>query len=157
MFDAAKLHVVFADGCTPDGPLVPRRYTLTHSDTTGDLFLTIGCEYDRKALGSLQVRLERDEVLGEWVSDTEGSRLVLAMMAQGGLPFFGTGTMRRDIFRHYRPMVLAALRHGDRLFTQAHPELAEAPVTARFEWRDGRDDTEPWGLWGMPEEDNGQP
>jgi len=157
VFDTSKLHVAFSAGCAPDAPLTPRRYTLTHSDATGDLFLTIGAEYDRAALGSLQVRLERDEVLGEWVSDAEGPRLVLTMKAQGGLPLFGTGAMRCNVFRHYRPMVLAALRHGDRLFTQAHPELAEAPVIARFDWRDGRDDTEAWGRWGAPQGDEGQP
>jgi hypothetical protein len=157
VFDTAKLHVVFSKGCTPEGPFAPRRYTLTHSDKTGDLFLAIGLDHDREALGALQVRLERDEVLGEWVSDTEGSRLVLTMMAQGGLPFFGTGAMRCDIFRHYAPMVLAALRYGDSAFTRAHPELAEAPVIARFEWRDRRDHTESWGLWGVPEHDDGQP
>ena len=151
-FDDTELHVTYSEGCTPDAPRLPRRYTLTHSDRTGDLFLTIGGEYDRDALGALQVRVERDEVLGEWVSDTEGPRLELNMMAQGGLPFFGTGAMRRNIFRHYRPMLLAALRHADRLFSQAHPELADAPVIARFDWRDGRDDTEPWGTWGETED-----
>ena len=157
VFDATRLHVTFGAGCTPTAPLVSRRYTLTHSDRTGDLFLTIGCEFDREALGALQVRFERDEVLGEWVLDADEPRLELSMMAQGGLPFFGTGAMRCDIFRHYRPMVLAALRHGDRLFSQAHPELADAPVRARFIWRDGRDDTEFWGRWGVPQEDDGQP
>lgn len=152
MFDTAKLHVTFAGGCTPDAPLVPRRYTLTHSDRTGDLFLTIGCEHDREALGALQVRLERDEVLGEWILDADGYRLELSMMAQGGVPLFGTGAMRRNIFRHYQHMVLAALRYGDRLCSQAHPELADAPVIARFIWRDGRDDTELWGRWGPPRE-----
>ena len=157
VFDASKLHVTFSEGCTPNGTLLPRRYTLTHSDRTGDLFLTIGCEYDRDALGALQVRLERDEVLGEWVSQAEGPRLELTMKAQGGLPFFGTGTMRCNIFRHYRPMVLAALRHGDRHFVEAHPELVDAPVIARFDWRDGRDDTEVWGTWGATEIDNEHP
>jgi len=157
VFDDEKLHVTFSEGCTPDAPLLSRRYTLTHSDRTGDLFLTIGCEYDRDALGALQVRVERDEVLGEWILDTDGPRLELSMMAQGGMPFFGTGAMRRNIFCHYRPMVLAALRHGDRLFSQAHPELAHAPVVARFDWRDGRDDTEPWGRWGATEDDNEHP
>ena len=157
VFDDEKLHVTFSEGCTPDAPLLSRRYTLTHSDRTGDLFLTIGCEYDRDALGALQVRVERDEVLGEWILDTDGPRLELSMMAQAGFPFFGTGAMRRNIFCHYRPMVLAALRHGDRLFSQAHPELAHAPVVARFDWRDGRDDTEPWGRWGATEDDNEHP
>ena len=156
MFDAAKLHVTFGAGCTTTAPLVSRRYTLTHSDRTGDLFLAIGCEFDGEALGALQVRLERDEVLGEWVADIEGFRLDLHMAAQGGLPFFGTGAMRRDIFRRYRTMVLAALRHGDRLFSQAHPELADAPVMARFAWRDGREDTEAWGRWGASGEASSQ-
>lgn len=37
-----KLHVGLAEGSIADGPVTPRCYTLTHSDTTGDLFLTIG-------------------------------------------------------------------------------------------------------------------
>ena len=101
MFDAAKLHTTFAGGCKPDGPVVPRRYTLTHSDRTGDLFLTIGCDYDREALSALQVRLERDEVLGEWILDSDGPRLELNMMAQGGLPIL---RHRRDAPRHLSPL-----------------------------------------------------
>jgi hypothetical protein len=148
MLDTSRLHVRFAEGTLPGGPLTRRRYTLTHSDVSGDLFLTIGSEYDRQALGALQVRLERDEVLGDWVLTEDGPRLDLHMAAQGGLPVFGTGAMRRRIFCHYRPLVLSALRYGDRAFAEAHPELDEAPVVARFHWRSGRDDREPWGRWG---------
>ena len=148
MFDASKLHVTFAGGTQPAGPLSPRRYTLTHSDVTGDLFLTIGADYDRRALDALQVRLERDEVLGEWVLAADGPRLELHLMAQGGLPVFGTGAMRCDIFRRYRPMVLGAMRYGDRALAEVHPELDAAPVVALFHWRRGRDESEPWGLWG---------
>lgn len=36
-----KLHVDFMGSVTQEGPVVPRAYTLTHSDSTGDLFLTI--------------------------------------------------------------------------------------------------------------------
>lgn len=148
VFDASKLHVIFAPGTLPAGPLTPRRYTLTHSDLTGDLFLTIGAEYDCRALGTLQVRLERDEVLGEWVLADDGPRLDLHMTAQGGLPLFGTGVMRRNIFRRYRPMVLGALRHGDRALAEARPGIDDAPVVACFHWRGGRDERESWGRWG---------
>ncbi len=147
-FDPARLHVKVQEGTLPSDPVASRRYTYTHSDFTGHLFLTIGAEYDRQVLRALQVRLERDEVLGEWVVDGEGARLELRMAAQGGLPVFGTGALRRRIFVHVRPLVLASLRYGDRAFTAAHPELAAAPVIARFSWRDGRDDHETWGLWG---------
>jgi len=148
MLDRSKLHVRFAGGMQRAGALVPRRYTLTHSDRTGDLFLTIGPEYDRQALGGMQVRLERDEVLGEWIRGDEGPRLELRMAAQGGLPLFGTGSVRRRIFLRHRPLVLAAIRYGDRAFAAAHPELEQAPVVARFRWRDRRDDCEAWGRWG---------
>jgi hypothetical protein len=148
MLDPSRLQVTFAEGSRPDGPLTPRRYTLTHSDRTGDLFLTIGPDYDRQALRALQVRLERDEVLGEWVLGPDGPRLDLHMTAQGGLPLFGTGAMRCNIFRRYRPLVLDALGYGDRAFAAAHPELDRAPVISRFHWRRGRVESESWGRWG---------
>jgi hypothetical protein len=40
-----KLHVEFRPGVTEAEPIIPRRYTLTHSDITADLFLTIAPEY----------------------------------------------------------------------------------------------------------------
>jgi hypothetical protein len=148
MLDASTLHVTFAEGTAPDGPVTPRRYTLTHSDRTGHLFLAIGADYDRRALHALQVRLERDEVLGDWLVDEDGARLELHMMAQGGLPIFGTGAMRCRIFRHYRPLVLGAMRYADAPFSAAHPELDDASVVGCFHWRRGRVEREAWGRWG---------
>ena len=148
MLEASKLHVKFGEGARPDGPLYPRRYTLTHSDRTGDLFLTIGADYDRRALRALQVRLERDEVLGEWIRTDDGPSLTLHMTAQGGVPIFGTAAMRRTIFRHYRSLVLDALGYADRALSEAHPELEGAPVVACFHWRRGRREDERWGVWG---------
>lgn len=147
-YDPSRLKVTFAPGTRADGPLAPRRYTLTHSDLTGDLFLTVGAEYDRRALRSLQVLLERDEVLGEWVLTDRGPQLDLHMTAQGGLPLFGTGAMRCRIFRRYRTMVVWTMRYGDRCLAEVHPEIDDAPVVARFHWRRGRIESEPWGRFG---------
>jgi hypothetical protein len=145
MTEADRLHTRFLYGVDAEGPVAERCYTLTHSDRTGDLFLSIGSHYDDDALQSLQVRLERDEVLAQWARTDRGWTLELHMMAQGGLPLFGTGSMRRDIFRHYRPLVLRAIGRGDREFLEAHEELAEAPVIACFHWRRGRTECESWG------------
>jgi hypothetical protein len=41
-FNPQKLHVHFYDKGNIKNSIFPRKYTLTHSDKTGDLFLSIG-------------------------------------------------------------------------------------------------------------------
>ena len=43
-----KLHVTELIGGNPEANSPPRRYTLTHSDRTGDLFLTVARDFDKK-------------------------------------------------------------------------------------------------------------
>ena len=57
-----KLSVEFRIGVTAKDPVIPRRYTLTHSDITSELFLTIGLTYAFDKTSAA-----RDEVLGEWI------------------------------------------------------------------------------------------
>ncbi len=61
-----QVHVRFGPGVIPASPIAPRRYTLTHSDATGDLFLTVAPEVDRKQISGWYTRLMRDEVLAAW-------------------------------------------------------------------------------------------
>jgi hypothetical protein len=44
-FIPEKLTVAFIDDVTGTEPVIPRRYTLTHSDVTGELYLAIGKQY----------------------------------------------------------------------------------------------------------------
>ncbi|ADF99882.1 conserved domain protein [Clostridium botulinum F str. 230613] len=44
-FNTDKLSVEFRNGVTSTEPTLGRRYTLTHSDITAELFLTIGSAY----------------------------------------------------------------------------------------------------------------
>ena len=60
----AKLQIKLID-IKKDVFNLPRKYTLTHSDTTGDLFLTISREYDEKQISGWYTKFMRDEVLGE--------------------------------------------------------------------------------------------
>ena len=45
-FDKEKLNIIYNDDIDNNGPVIPRRYTLTHSDETGELYLSIGRCYD---------------------------------------------------------------------------------------------------------------
>jgi hypothetical protein len=140
-----KLHVRFASGVESEGPVVPRRYTLTHSDATGDLFLTIGPDYDRKQISGWYTRLLRDEVLAEWQEDDEGPSLYVYCHVSGGL-VLGPAGWRYGIFRHHMPQVLEALRFGDRKLFEFHPELDRAPIWVLFQSHRRRyDRRESWG------------
>ena len=126
-----KLHVNSARAPAPNGPLVPRRYTLTHSDVSGELFLTVGAHYEEKQVSGLYTRLMRDEVLAEWREGEDGPALHVYCHVSGGLAL-GPAGWRDAIFRHELPLVLEALRCGDGELFEAHPELDGAPILVHF-------------------------
>ncbi|MDH5769820.1 MAG: staygreen family protein [Candidatus Bathyarchaeota archaeon] len=55
-----KLHVTYLPGIRSEGPVVSRRYTITHSDIIGDIFLTIGPNYNLKQISGWYIRFMRD-------------------------------------------------------------------------------------------------
>ena len=61
VFNPDKLNVEFRPGVTRTEPILGRKYTLTHSDISGQLFLTIGLEFAYDKITST-----RDELLVEW-------------------------------------------------------------------------------------------
>ncbi len=141
-----KLHVRFASGSQPGGPAVPRRYTLTHSDLTGDLFLTMAPDYNQEQLSGFQMRLMHDEVLGEWLQEGDSFALHLYCHVSGGL-IFGPARLRDFFFRRELPLALQALRYGDRALFQAHPVLDQAPVWVHFRAAQARyNRVERWGV-----------
>jgi len=143
--DPAKLHVRFEAGVAPEGPAVPRRYTLTHSDTTGELFFTIGADYDRAQNTGWYAHLMHDEVLAEWLPNENGPALHLYCHVSGG-GAFGGAALRDAIFHQELPRVLEAFRYGDAGLFTAHPELDQAPIYIHFHSHRARyDRVEEWG------------
>ena len=140
-----KLHVRFLPGATPQGPVVPRCYTLTHSDATGDLFLTIGPEHDREQISGWHTRLLRDEVLAEWHEEEDGPALHVHCHVSGGL-VAGPAGWRYAIFRRELPLVLESFRFGDGALFEAHPALDRAAILVHFHATQRRyDRVESWG------------
>ena len=142
-----KLQVHLAEGCTAEGPVTPRCYTLTHSDTTGDLFLTIGPAFNQAQISGWYTRLMRDEVLAEWRENEDGPALHVFCHVSGGL-VFGIAGWRYDIFRHELPLVLEAFRHGDRGLFESSPDLDQAPILVHF--RSHRRRYRRLERWGAP-------
>lgn len=144
----SRLHIRFEGDIKRDKLSLPRRYTLTHSDVTGELFLTIGREYDRKQISGWYTRFMRDEVLAEWLLEDGVYSLHLYCHVSGGI-VFGTTGMRYGIFQQHMPLVLQAFYEGDgALYTQS-PELRDARVLVHFSASQKRfSKTEVWGKIG---------
>ena len=140
-----KLHVAYLTGTTPEDLVLPRRYTLTHSDRTGSLFLTISNAYDTKQTSSLYTKLMRDEVLAEFIKEEDNLVLRVYCHVSGGF-VFGTAKWRCAVFRHELPLVLEAIRFGDRNLFKKIPNLDNTPVLIHFQSTNNRfNNVENWG------------
>jgi hypothetical protein len=143
-----KLRVKYLHGATPDAPVTPRFYTLTHSDSTGDLFLSIGQCYDAKQISGLHTRLMRDEVLAELKEDSEDLSLNVHCHVSGGF-ILGRAKWRYNIFCSELSLALEAIRFGDRTFFDNDPKLDKTPVLVHFQSTDKRySKIEKWGSLG---------
>ena len=144
----ARLHVTLGAEIEKDWLSLPRRYTLTHSDVTGELFLTIGRDYDWKQVSGWYTRFMRDEVLGEWLQEGGDFSLQLYCHVSGGI-VFGTARMRYNIFQEHMPLVLQAFHEGDAMLYERQPQLEQATVSVHFIARQKRFRlTEAWGHIG---------
>jgi Staygreen protein len=144
--DPGKLHVRFLHGVTPDEFSLPRRYTLTHSDRTGDLFLSIGKEYDTERISGLYTRLMRDEVIAEFARISSGLEFDVFCHVSGGL-VFGGARWRYGIFQAELPLVLEAVRYGDRALFEKNQEKDNTPVVVHFKSANKRfNTTQSWGV-----------
>lgn len=124
-----KLTVRFLFSQSGKSSVVPRRYTLTHSDRTGDLFLTVGPDYDDKQIKGWYTRLLRDEVLAEFIMEETGPALHVYCQVSRGL---GTRGFREAIFRRELPLVLEAIRYGDGNFFDQSPQFDDSDVMIHF-------------------------
>nr|WP_065409936.1 staygreen family protein [Bacillus wudalianchiensis] len=130
MFDPQKLTVQLLSPATFMQPVEGRKYTLTHSDVTGELFLATGYVYNYKAVNWKM----RDEVLAEWKKDREG-RLRLAGKAYVDGGEFGkeASGIRFNIFQKETGTAIKGIVYGDLQFYNHYPALLDAPIFIHYE------------------------
>ena len=126
-FNPEKLHVEYRKGVTPTEPIIGRKYTLTHSDVTVDLFLTVGLVYAEDKINLLK----RDEVLGDWFIINNHYTLYLFCHV-GDNPVKEKVMMRYAIFTKELGLAIESIRYGDRALIKAHPYLDQAQIWVNF-------------------------
>jgi len=135
-----KIHIKCLDSIESRESFLPRKYTLTHSDFTGDLFLTISKEFDTEEFSDFYTKLMRDEVLAEWKKNEDEYELHVYLHVSGDFAF-GGAWLRDKIFRHHMPHVLKVIRYGDNELFETFPELDDSNIIVHFQSQKKKYDT----------------
>lgn len=122
----AKIFAQYRDNIGPYGPVLDRKYTITHSDITGELFVFIA-EY----FATDQVTSMYDDVKIGWEQTDNGLVLIGSVLVDGpGVS--GVPEIRNKIFYQEMPTALKAMRQADRFLFERYPNLDNTPVFIRF-------------------------
>lgn len=106
-FDPQKLTVYYDENCDISIPINGRKYSLSHSDDTGDLFLTIGKKFYYKDDQTVIAEL-RQTKCGDIIME-----VYIQVDGNGGIE---ATRIRDKIFRRELPLALKAIIYGDRKF-----------------------------------------
>lgn len=141
-FKPEKLFVNFENGINDRPGIIPRTYTMTHSDKTGDLFVTVGSIYDWDKISET-----RDEVLAEWVNEDNRYKIKVYVHLDGQKGLKET-SIRNEIFRRELPLALTAIRYADRNFFNENCDLDNIPIIVHFNSSvDDYNKKEDWGVF----------
>jgi hypothetical protein len=135
-FNPDKLNVEFLNSDNLD--ILSRKYTLTHSDFTGELFLSIGKDFDYKKLKKFYVRFMRDEVLAEW-NKNDTYELHIYTHISGGF-VFGSAKFRDAIIRSHLQLVFEIIKYAERNLIKTHTILEDASIIVHFQSKKKRYD-----------------
>ena len=127
MFDSNMLSVDFRNGITDKSPIEGRKYTLTHKDDTGELFLTVALAYAYDKINPLL----RDEVFGLWKRVDNRFILKIYLYVDGNKGI-EEAKKRNEIFIKELPLALNSIVYGDRDFIENNPTLLKSLIIVRF-------------------------
>ncbi len=126
-YDFPKLATIILPPATSFQPADGRKYTMTHDDYTGELFVSIGCRFDDSRIGEL-----RDEVLAEWVPCNGQYMLSAQVLVSDGGFDEQTADKRFRIFRREMDKALAAIVIGDMPFYSMFPWFLDFPIFVQY-------------------------
>ena len=122
-----NLNVNIVEPITDIEPIRFRRYTLSYSDDTQNLYLTIALYFDMLGLGVTSM----DKVYGQWawvIGDTYDLNLFIFI---GNYPY-DIARRRYETFRKLLPLSITAIVNGDRKFLEYNQNLMDSNIIVRF-------------------------
>jgi hypothetical protein len=129
-FNPEKLSVTFIPPANSFQPIEGRKYTLTHSDLTAELYLDIGYIFNYEKINPIM----RDEVLAEWQKSRENQLYLFGKAYVDGGEFNKEmAGVRFGIFKKEMNTALKGIIYGDLSFFSNYSTLLDAPIYIYFE------------------------
>ncbi|KGP90008.1 hypothetical protein N780_07200 [Pontibacillus chungwhensis BH030062] len=127
-FSPYKLYTQYRPDIAHFTPFSERIYTLTHSDQTGDLFLTVSKEFAVDQTNEM-----RDEVFGWWslLPDTTVQFQGSVLVGTEDIPE-SQQDIRYQVFMREMSTALKGIFYGERWLVEMNPVLFEAPIWIQF-------------------------
>lgn len=121
-----KVFAQYRGEIKPYEPVTGRKYTITHSDTTAEMFVFIADDYAEDQISQM-----RDEVRIEWQWNKRGYVLNGSVLVDVNNSEVNS-KIRNEIFYREMPTALQALRQADRFMFEKHTMLDNTPVYIKF-------------------------
>lgn len=126
-FSNDRVFVEFRDDVTAKDPILGRKYTVTHSDDTADIYVTVGLAFAEDKFSPI-----RDELLLSFRYLNRQMQLFGSVLIDSE-EFEGDSAMRTEIFLREIPNALRAIRYADRDFFEVYPGLDLLPIYIWFQ------------------------
>lgn len=121
-----KVFVQYRDIMKPCDPVIGRKYTVTHSDTTADLFVFTASKFAEDQVTSI-----RDEVRVAW-EQYNNEFILIGLVTVSGYGVVGNDDIRNNIFIREMHIALQAIRQADRFLFDNYPKLDDTPIFIHF-------------------------
>ena len=111
------------DGVNTIFPIYRRKYTMTHSDETGELFVVVGKDFAKE-----RITPTRDEVMMGFEREGKILAIVGSVLVDGDTIPESFAKTRYEIFKANMPTAIMAIRTADQAFFEQHPFLDQIRV-----------------------------
>jgi hypothetical protein len=128
---------------------LPRKYTSSHNDTTQQIFISIGHNYNQSLLNNDESLNTQSQVIGEWLEIN--GKLAIQLEVLVSTEKNPNAAIRNTIFCNELGVVLEGIAFAETGLLKLHPHLASTKIFIKFHSIDPNyDRTEYWhrlGYW----------
>lgn len=110
---------------------LPRKYTSTHSDETGEIFLAVDKKYYKPYLENEESQKVESQVIGKWVKKKNKYKILLKVVVSSEKN--PNAKLRYDIYQRELPHVLKTIALAESCTMKHDDNIKKAKIYVKFD------------------------